>query len=255
MPMRSLMTIATATWLAVVLLAGTADARQTKPAATKPAPAAQPAPAPTPAPTPAPGAGTPTTPAPAPAGAPGDPATDPAAPVPTPDTPPPTSGALSHDSLSRRLENVHARTERARARVGMLKDAVLRGGPGATANIVHLNKMTGQFRLVQVIYTIDGTRILAQRDESGQLHDKKTINVLNGPIAPGSHTIGVSLLYRGHGYGPFKYLNKQTFPVQGSFTFDVAAGKTIRVEVLGFERTSGPLEQRPSVSFKESAAN
>jgi hypothetical protein len=85
------------------------------------------------------------------------------------------------------------------------------------------------------------------------MHKEKTIEVLSGPIAPGSHTISVMLLYRGHGYGVFKYLNKYKFTVRSSHTFTAAEGKAIKIEVIGFERggITTPLEKRPAVDFKE----
>ncbi len=157
---------------------------------------------------------------------------------------------LSLKWLTRRLESVSSRSKQIRAKVDLLKDAVLRGGGSAQATVVHLNQMGSQFRLVQLSYTIDGTQVFSQRDAEGSLYDKKRIDILSGPIAPGNHTISVVMVYRGHGYGPFKYLNKQEFTVRGSKTFTTVEGLGVAVDVLGFERKNVPLEQRPTVSFK-----
>jgi hypothetical protein len=159
---------------------------------------------------------------------------------------------LSLRSLARRLDAIAARGEQLRGRVDVLKNAVLEGGRSASATITHRNKMGDQFRLTKMTYTIDGIQVFNQRDETGALDDKKTVDILRGPIAPGNHTIAVTMVYRGHGYGPFKYLNKQTFTVKGSQTFKAVEGKAIKVDVLGFERKDVPLEQRPAVSFKVS---
>jgi hypothetical protein len=71
-------------------------------------------------------------------------------------------------------------------------------------------------------------------------------------VAPGSHTLGVSVGYRGHGYGVFKYLTKYTFQVTGSHTFTVEEGRGVRVEVVGYEKggATTPLEKRPALEFK-----
>ena len=90
----------------------------------------------------------------------------------------------------------------------MLKEAVLGGGVGATATVVHKNKMGSSFRLIKLVYALDGTQVFARADDTGALHKQKNFEVLTGPIAPGSHTISVLALYRGHGYGVFKYLTK-----------------------------------------------
>jgi hypothetical protein len=166
----------------------------------------------------------------------------------------PVIDRMSVQGVTVRLESLRARGDRLRARINMLKDAVLRGGRSANASIVHINKMGSQFRLSSLTYTIDGVRVMAQRNTGGELEDKKSISVLSGPIAPGKHTVAVEIVYRGHGYGPFKYLSKQTFEVRGSHIFTAKEGKTVRIEVLGFERADAALPERPSVSFKEAAA-
>jgi len=165
---------------------------------------------------------------------------------------PKSTGPLSLRTITRRLDAIKARSERLRARVDMLKDAVLQGGKSATAVLVHRNKMGGQFRLTHLAYTIDGTQVYSERDDDAALHDRKVIDILRGPVAPGTHTVAVSMTYRGHGYGPFKYLNKQTFTVKGSQTFVAIEGKSISIDALAFEREDVPLEQRPAISFKVS---
>jgi len=153
-------------------------------------------------------------------------------------------------SLEQRVQALKERAWRAKARVGMLKEAVLGGGIGARATLVHKNKMGGSFRLIKLIYALDGTQIFARTSDSGTL--PKTLDVLTGPIAPGSHTISVFAIYRGHGYGVFKYLNKYRFRVRSSHTFTASEGKDTRIEVVGFERggSTTPLEKRPAVDFK-----
>lgn len=157
---------------------------------------------------------------------------------------------LGLESLGARLERLWDRAQQASGRVDVLKDAVLEGGGLATASIVHLNQMSGQFRLTHLTYMIDGAQVFSQRDDGDELHGKKSIAILTGPISPGRHTITVMAQYRGHGYGPFKYLNKQTFIVRGTHVFDVTDGQSVVIEVLGYERKDVELEQRPSITFR-----
>jgi len=163
-------------------------------------------------------------------------------------------GKLTLQGLNARLSAARDRGERLRARVNVLKDAILQGGPSADASLVHVNRMGDQFRLIELRYTIDGTTVYSQRDESGSMHDKKTIDILDGPIAPGPHTLKVEMVYRGHGYGPFKYLNKQTFNVEGSETFTASTGKLVEIQSIAYERDDSELANRPAVSFKASKA-
>lgn len=156
--------------------------------------------------------------------------------------------------LEQRVQALKERAWRAKARVGMLKEAVLGGGVGAQATIVHKNNMGSSFRLIKLIYALDGTQIFARADDSGALHKNKTFDVLTGPIAPGSHTISVLAIYRGNGYGVFKYLNKYKFTVRSSHTFTASEGKATRIESVAFERggVTTPLEKRPAIDFKVS---
>ncbi|MCP4446405.1 MAG: hypothetical protein GY811_13830 [Myxococcales bacterium] len=154
--------------------------------------------------------------------------------------------------LEQRVQALKERAWRAKARVGMLKEAVLGGGVGARAGIRHVNKMGNSYRLVKLVYALDGAQIFARNDPSGALHNNKSFDVLTGPISPGSHTISVLALYRGHGYGVFKYLKKYKFTVRSSHTFTATEGKGTDIEVVAFERggVTTPLEKRPAFDFK-----
>ena len=154
--------------------------------------------------------------------------------------------------LEQRVQALKERAWRAKARVGMLKEAVLGGGVGARAGIVHHNKMGNSFRLIKLVYALDGTQIFARTDNSGALHSDKPIEILTGPISPGSHTLSVLALYRGNGYGVFRYLNKYKFTVRSSHTFTAQEGKETSIKVIAFEKggVTTPLEKRPAIDFK-----
>lgn len=156
--------------------------------------------------------------------------------------------------LEQQVQALKERAWRAKARVGMLKEAVLGGGVGANATIVHVNKMGSSYRLIKLVYALDGTQIFARNDDSGKLHENEDFEILTGPIAPGSHTLSVLALYRGHGYGVFKYLNKYKFTVRSSHTFTVTEGNATRIEAVAFERggVTTELDQRPAMDFKVS---
>lgn len=165
-------------------------------------------------------------------------------------------------TLEQRVQALKEQSWRVKARVGLLKEAVLGGGIGARASIVHENKMGDSFRLIKLVYALDGNQIFARADDTGKLHDLKTIDILSGPIAPGNHTLSVLMLYRGHGYDVFKYLKNYKFTVRSSHVFSASEGKHTKITVVGYEKggVTTPLEQRPSVEFKvnvvtERAAN
>ena len=158
--------------------------------------------------------------------------------------------------LEQRVQALKERAWRSKARVEMLKEAVLGGGIGARAGITHINKMGNSYRLIQLVYALDGTTIFTRKDESGALHDTKSFDILSGPITPGSHTLSVMAVYRGHGYGVFKYLRKYKFTARSSHTFTVDEGKGLSIKVVGFEKggATTQLEDRPALDFQVSVA-
>ncbi len=159
----------------------------------------------------------------------------------------------------RRLEQkTQALKERAwqlKARVQLLKEQILGGGVGAQSLIAHANEMGSSFRLIRLIYTLDGTQVFVRSDETADnLYKTKSFDVFSGPIAPGSHTLAIAATYRGHGYGVFEYLSKYTFTARGNTTFIAGEGKLSKIDCRGHEKggPTMPMEKRPAVDCKVS---
>jgi hypothetical protein len=155
-------------------------------------------------------------------------------------------------ALEQRVQELKERAWRTKARVSMLEEAVLGGGVGANATIVHVDKMGSSYELVQLVYNLDGTQIFARNADTGALADAEEIEVLAGPLSPGSHTVSVLAVYEGRGYGVFKYMNKYKFTVRSTHTFSANDGKATRIEAIAFERgnVTTPVQQRPAIDFK-----
>src|SRR5688572_12290008 len=153
--------VALATLILSAPIARSQDKPRQPPAATPPAatpPAATPPPAGAPATTPNPAAPPATTPAPTTTAAPADPSAPVAS---TADANPP---GIRLRKLEQRVQELKEQAWRIKARVGMLKEAVLGGGIGARASIQHENKMGGSFRLIKVLYALDGTQVYSKTD-------------------------------------------------------------------------------------------
>ena len=85
----------------------------------------------------------------------------------------------------RRLEQkTQALKERAwqlKARVQMLKEQILGGGVGSQALIAHANDMGSSFRLIKLIYTLDGTQVFVRTDETADnLYKTKAFDIFSG---------------------------------------------------------------------------
>jgi hypothetical protein len=157
----------------------------------------------------------------------------------------------------RRIEQkTQALKERAwqlKARVQMLKEQVLGGGVGAQATIAHSNDMGASFRLIRLVYQLDGTQVFVRSEETAEsLYKTKSLDVFAGPIAPGSHNVSVVATYRGHGYGVFEYLTKYTFNAKVGQVFTAGEGKISKIDCRGYEKggQTTPMEQRPALECK-----
>jgi hypothetical protein len=157
----------------------------------------------------------------------------------------------------RRLEQkTQALKERAwqlKARVQMLKEQMLGGGGGAQAVVAHASEMGASFRLVKLIYSLDGTQVFVRTDDTAEnLYKSRGFDVFAGPISPGNHNLSAIATYRGHGYGVFEYLSKYTFTARGNQAFIAGEGKIAKVDCKGFEKggPTTPLEKRAAIECK-----
>ncbi|HET8937355.1 MAG TPA: hypothetical protein VFN67_28125 [Polyangiales bacterium] len=156
--------------------------------------------------------------------------------------------------LEQRINELKEQIFRSKARLSLLAETVLQGVvAGSQARIVHENKMGNSYRLVKVVYALDGAPIFNKADEDGALGEQNEFDIYNGSIVPGEHTLTVKLEYRGHGYGIFSYLKGYRFKVSSSHTFTAPEGKALTLTVVGYEKggPTAPLEERPAVRFVE----
>lgn len=160
-----------------------------------------------------------------------------------------------HD-LERRVNELKEEIFRSKARLNLLKETVLHGViAGARATIVHRNEMGSMYTPIRYVYALDGQEIFAKADDSGKMADQKEIEIFNGSIVPGNHTLSVQMIYQGNGYGIFSYLKGYKFTASSSHTFTATEGKQLSLRVVGFEKgnpvTTDP-KDRPAIDFRES---
>jgi hypothetical protein len=156
--------------------------------------------------------------------------------------------------LEQRINELKEQIFRSKARLSLLAETVLEGVVGGgQAVILHENRMSQSYKLVRVVYALDGAPIFTKADEEGSLGDQQEFEIYNGSIVPGEHTLTVNLEYRGHGYGVFAYLKGYRFKVRSTYTFAVPEGRVSTVHVVGYEKggPTTPLEERPAVRYIE----
>jgi hypothetical protein len=194
------------------------------------------------------------------------PAATPATAVPpsstAPVAPPPVAASQAQQNnvrlrdLERRVDELKEQVFRSKARLNLLKETVLHGViAGCRAVIMHRNEMGTMYTPIRIVYALDGTEIYSKSDDSGKLGDLKDIEIYNGSVAPGNHTLSVQMIYQGNGFGLFSYLKGYRFIAKSSHTFTASEGKQIQLKVVGFEKgnpvTTDP-KDRPAVDFRES---
>ncbi len=154
------------------------------------------------------------------------------------------------------VEDLKERVFRSRARLALLKETVLHGVmAGARMIIAHRNLMTSQFRLVKVIYFLDGAQIYARADEDGALDSEDEVVIFDGNLVPGPHNVTIELTYRGRGSGLFSYLNGYVFESRSSHSLTAPEDGALKLLSVGFERGNMTTEmsERPAVSWQEVA--
>jgi len=156
-------------------------------------------------------------------------------------------------TLEEQVVDLKEKIFRTKARLLLLQETVLGGdlSSGARAVLFHRNEMGSSFVLESVAYALDGAPIFTKVDVNGDLDKREEFEIFNGRIVPGQHQIAVRLVYRGHGYGIFSYLEGYKFKVQSSYTFNAEGAKVTTVKIVGFEKggLTSDLKDRPSVRY------
>ena len=175
--------------------------------------------------------------------------------------PAPTADAQTADeafatrvkTLEEQVVDLKEKIFRTKARLLLLQETVLGGdlSSGARAVIFHRNEMGSQFVLESVAYALDGAPIFTKVDAQGDLDKREEFEIFNGRIVPGNHQIAVRMVYRGHGYGIFSYLEGYKFKLQSNQTFNAEAGKVTTVKVVGYEKggITADIKDKPAIRY------
>ena len=161
-------------------------------------------------------------------------------------------------TLEEQVVDLKEKIFRTKARLLLLQETVLGGdlSSGARAVIFHRNEMGSQFILESVAYALDGAPIFTKVDANGDLDKREEFEIFNGRIVPGNHQIAVRMVYRGHGYGIFSYLEGYKFKLQSNQTFNAEGGKVTTVKVVGYEKggITSDIKDKPAIRYDISSA-
>jgi hypothetical protein len=131
--------------------------------------------------------------------------------------------------------------------------AAARQEAGAVPATVDVRSTLGKrFRFVEAQISVDGrevNRITAPHGEALV----SSFRAFDGALAPGRHTIAVTLIYEGRNTGVFTYLDNMRYVVQSSGEFAIEAGtRPAAVEVFASERAGAtvPVDEKPTVELR-----
>ncbi len=180
-----------------------------------------------------------------------------ATPPATADSAAPAADPQSFDLELRTMEeDVNALKEqvfRSKAILQLLKEIVVQGSStGSRATIWHVDKLGAAYRIESVSYYLDGQGRFSQADTNGDLNATKELEVWDGAIPPGTHTLSATIKVRGNGMGLFSYVEDYTFTVQASDNFEAEEGKSCQVRTLIGQRKgiARSFTERVNVTFE-----
>lgn len=160
-----------------------------------------------------------------------------------------------------RLQDVQSRTDEVKAQLrrihgqlSAVSDEVFRTESASKTEIRFKNEMSDAYRLVHVTALLDGKPLYEK--EGDTLSESKEIPVFTGALPSGDHTLVLSLQFKGHGYGVFKYLEGYTFNVKSTHVFTVAGTGPVSIGMTAYEKgdKTTALDLRPAVEWREGVA-
>lgn len=166
------------------------------------------------------------------------------------------------DGLEERLRDLQRGTRELTADVGEsyrrlagIRMDLFEHTDGALLTITHEDAVGPFYRLVEATYAIDGEPVFQRRSEDGVLRGARSLEVHEGVVRPGDHTLTVALRYAGEGGEVLRYLEGYRFSVRASHSFVAPPGQRTRIEIRAFERPiPAPYEHRLELGFDRDVA-
>ncbi len=140
-------------------------------------------------------------------------------------------------TIEEKVNSLKEQVFRSKATLQLLKEIVIQGSSsGARAVLWHSNELGSSYSLNSISYYLDGQPIYSKVAEDDSLDKIKEFKLHDGPIPAGNHTLSVSMVLRGNGFGIFSYVNRYTFNVQSSYAFAVEDGKNCEIWIRTKDR-------------------
>lgn len=158
-------------------------------------------------------------------------------------------------TLQRGTSELRAQVGESHRRLAVIAMRLFDRVDGARVTIRHRNEVGPFYRLLSVTYAIDGQPVFHRSDDTGALGRSAELEIHDGILPPGEHTLSVVLRYVGDGGEVLSYLEGYRFAVRSSHSFVGVAGQETRLEIRTFQRSPEvPYEQRLGVAYRRTVA-
>jgi hypothetical protein len=182
-----------------------------------------------------------------------------AAPPAVEEAPPSGTGPMTTPEFNRRLltneeevNRIKERVFRSKATLQLLQEVVLQGtSTGAHAVLWHVSELGPSYTIESINYFLDGQSIFSKALQGEAEATQHEFKIHEGAIPAGNHSVSLSMVLRGNGFGVFSYVDRYTFNVQSSYAFTVDDGKSCQVWVRTKERkgVGRSFVERPMVEY------
>ena len=150
--------------------------------------------------------------------------------------------------LETEIDDLKERVFRSKSRIALLRETVLAENlAGSRAVVSYQNDLGRAYTIERVIFSLDGSQVFSEANPDRQFARSEPVEIFSGPLAPGTHTVSVTLSLRGSGYGVFSYAEGYEFDLRFSCQFTAEQGRTTLMTVRTY-RSGNALtahEERP----------
>ncbi|MBA2662516.1 MAG: hypothetical protein H0U74_09500 [Bradymonadaceae bacterium] len=152
--------------------------------------------------------------------------------------------------LETKIDDLKERVFRSKSRIVLLKETVLSGNlAGSRVIITHESKLGATYKIRRGLFSLDGNRVFNRIDRDGDLAGERELDIYNGTVTPGTHTVSIMLGLQGSGFGLFSYVKGYEFNLRSSCQFTAEEGKTTLLSIVTYEQGNAftAHEDRPAV--------
>ncbi|TVQ92808.1 MAG: hypothetical protein EA397_06560 [Deltaproteobacteria bacterium] len=157
-------------------------------------------------------------------------------------------------SVEQDVSSLKERVFRSKATLRLLKELVIEGSTvGSRASIWHINKLSGAYTVESIQYFLDGKAVFSRTDTSGGLDKLRDVEIHSQTLAPGAHSLQVTMVLRGKGFGVFSYVRDYSFKIESNYGFTVEDGKitVIKASVNSQGGAFSSFVDRPDLTYTE----